>query len=157
MMNTFIKYICASFLILMSGMMSAQNPECVTVDVDYSVDVSATAELKGQAIVVFQGNSFRMSGNGIESYCDGSSVWTLDLEAKEVYIEAVTADSEAYMKELAPKLASMKPGAETSFTAPEGQTVRIKVNSIKKSDGTDISSFRPTYKFDSSWVVTDLR
>lgn len=46
-----------------------------------------------------------------------------------------------------------------TFVMSDGQaeTIRVKVNSIKKSDRKDISSFRPTQSFDSSWMVTDLR
>ena len=46
-----------------------------------------------------------------------------------------------------------------TFVLSDGQAdiIRVKVNSIKKSDRKDISSFRPTRSFDSSWMVTDLR
>ncbi len=152
-----MKYVCASFLILISGMMSAQNNACVTLDVDFSAKVSEGTNMAGRVELMFQGNAFRMTGNGIEAYCDGDTVWTLDLIAKEVYIEPVTPDSQLYMRDLAPQLSALEDGEETSFVAPEGQTVHIKINSIKKTDGKDISSFRPTQNFDSSWVVTDLR
>ncbi len=154
-MKAIIKYFCASFLILMSGMMYAQN--CVTVNVDFSVAVSESSNLTGNAVISFQGTSFKMSGNGIEAYCDGVSFWTLDKEAREVYIESLTPESEEYMRELSAKLMELKQNSKSSFISPEGQEVHIKVNSIKKSDGKDISSFRPSQKFDSSWVVTDLR
>ncbi len=154
-MKLYLKYICASFLILLSGMAAAQNH--VTVDVDYSVDMTDHTELTGSALITFQGNSFKMSGNGIEVYCDGDSVWTLDMVAKEVYIESVTPESIEYMNELEPKLVSLKDGSETSFISPEGETVHVKVKTIKKSDGKSTVSFRPTYDFDSSWVVTDMR
>ncbi len=156
-MKIHLKYICASFLILLSGMLSAQTMESFTLDVKYSVEMSESSEIKGDAVIIFQDTAYTMSGNGIESYCDGETVWTLDLVAKEVYIESITPDLKAYMKDLAKKLISMKDKSETSFLSPEGQEVRIRVISIKKSDGKDVSSFRPTQKFDSSWVVTDLR
>lgn len=46
-----------------------------------------------------------------------------------------------------------------TFVMSEGQAgiIRVKVDSIKKSDRKDISYFRPTRSFDSSWMVTDLR
>ncbi len=156
-MRLSFKYFCASFLILISGMMYAQNDGYVILDVDYSVAVSESAGISGNAVVTFGVKSFRMAGNGVESYCDGSAIWTLDMKAREVYIEAVTPEIEAYMLELGPQLATLKPSSETSFVSPDGQEVRIKVNSIKKTDGKDVMSFRPPYDFDSSWVVTDLR
>ncbi len=156
-MKTHLKYICASFLILLSGMVSAQNTESFTLDVKYFVEMSESSEIKGDAIIIFQDTAYTMSGNGIKSYCDGKTVWTLDLVAKEVYIESITPDLEAYMKDLADALISMKDNTETSFLSPEGQEVRITVKSINKSGRKDVSSFRPVQEFDSSWVVTDLR
>ncbi len=152
-----IKYICASFLTLMSGMMSAQNLESITIDFTYSVDLSEDTKLNGTAVLTYQGTSYKAVGNGVESYCDGTSVWTVDMTSKEVYIEAITPEIGEYMRDLASKLSGLKDGASAEFIAPEGQTVKVRINSMKKSDGMDISSFRPTHKFDSSWVVTDLR
>ncbi len=156
-MNPFLKHICASFLILMSGMMSAQNTGCITLDVDFSVELSESADMTGNAVVSFQGKAFIMSGNGVEAYCDGTTIWTLDLEAKEVYIESVTPETESYMKDLKPRLTALEKGSSASFLSPEGQKVNIRVNSVKKTAGKDISSFRPVRDFDSSWVITDLR
>ncbi len=156
-MNPILKYFCASFLILLSGMTFAQDKVCITIDVAYSVELSESSALKGTAVITYQDNAYSMSGNGVESYCDGSTVWTLDLVAKEVYIESVNPETREYMDDLALRLEGMKSGSQADFLSPDGQPVNIKVNSIKKSAGKDISSFRPTQDFDSSWVVTDLR
>ncbi len=156
-MRNHIKYFCASFLILVSGMVDAQEQPCVTLDIDYSVEVSETTDLTGQAVITFQGKAFAMSGNGVEAYCDGSSLWTMDTAAKEAYIESVTPEAEEYMMQLAAEISSLNAGGTASFLSPEGQKVHIRVNSIKKSDGKDVSSFRPTLNFNSEWVVTDLR
>ncbi len=156
-MKFHLKYICASFLILMSGMMSAQNAECLTLTVSYSMDLDGSSEISGSAVVTFQDKAFTAVGDGIEVYCDGVSVWTVDSAAKEVYIETLSVDNDDYMTAAAPKLMNMDAGAEADFDAPEGTTVHVKVLAKKKSDRKDVSSFRPTQKFDSSWVVTDLR
>ncbi len=154
-MKNFIKYLCISFLVFGSGMAYAQ--ESVTLDVNYYVEISEGSMLNGSAVITFCGRGFSFAGNGIESYSDGESVWVIDTTAKEVYVEPVTPESEAYMDELAAKLSTMKPGASMSFLSPENQEVRIRLNAVKKSDGKPLSSFRPTMDFDSSWVVTDLR
>ncbi len=156
-MKHYFKYLCASFLIFMSGMMSAQNKECFELKVSYVLKVSASSEITGEAGLEFQGKAFHMKGNGIEAYCDGVDIWTIDSKAKEVYIESLTEESELRMMEAAPELASMKAGSEASFDLPDGMKATVKVRSIKKTDGKDISFFRPDYKFDSSWVITDLR
>ncbi len=156
-MKLHLKYICASFLILVSGMMSAQEKESATLEFTYSIDLSEEARISGNASVTYQDTAYMMSGNGIESYCDGSTVWTLDMEAGEVYIESVTDDLKEYMKTLAASLEGIEADSDASFLSPDGQIVKIHVISVKKSGVKDISSFRPTMDIDSSWVVTDLR
>ncbi len=156
-MKLYLKYICASFLILLSGMAFAQDEQCITLDVDYTVKISDTADLRGNALISYQGTAYMMKGNGVESYCDGKSIWLLDMEAREVYIEPVTPETEKYMLDLAAELSVLEDKSEAEFLSPEGQKVQIRVKSIKKTDGKDISSFRPNMDFDSSWVVTDLR
>ncbi len=156
-MKRILKYFCAPLLILVSGAVSAQEQPCIILDVDYSVEISESSRLNGQAVVTFQDTAFSMSGNGIEAYCDGTSLWTLDNMAKEAYIEAITEETAAYIRNLASELSGYEADATAIIESPEGQSVHIKVNSIKKSDRKDVSSFRPTEVFDSEWVVTDLR
>ncbi len=156
-MKLSLKYICASFLILVSGMAFAQNQECVTVSVTFSMALSDEAVIEGKAEAVFQGNAFRMSGEGLEVWCDGNDVWTIDGRAKEVYIETLDSDNKEYVVATTRAVAGMQAGGEADFLTPDDQLVRIKVISIKKTGRRDVSSFRPTQDFDSSWVVTDLR
>ncbi len=157
-MKFILKYVCASLLGLLPGVISAQSPdECLVFDVDYSFEVSESAKVSGSAIVTVQGDAYHMSGNGIEAWCDGVSIWMLDNEAKEVYIESADSASESYMRNPSQALKNLKGKSEGTYTLDDGRKVHIKVNSIKKSDRKDVSSFRPTQNFDSSWVVTDLR
>ncbi len=156
-MNIHLKYICASFLIFISGMMFAQNNGCVAVEAAYSLAVGDSSKLNGKASLTFQDDAFHLVGDGFEIYCDGSDVWTLDSRAKEVYVESLSADYEGYMDDAASKLSAMNAGSEADFMTPDGQDIHLKIISIKKSDRKDVSSFRPTEKFDSSWVIVDLR
>lgn len=54
----------------------------------YSIDNGKTKVI-GEGTVSMQGPSFFMTGNGLEVWCDGSSRWTVDNDAKEVVIESV--------------------------------------------------------------------
>lgn len=55
---------------------------------EYTMDmVSDKAPVKASGEVSLQGRCFRMTGNGIESRCDGRTLWTVDSMAKEAYIE----------------------------------------------------------------------
>ncbi len=156
-MKLYLKYICVPFLILLSGMTYAQNPECVTVRARYSMALSETASMNGEAAVTFQDKAFHMTGEGFDVYCDGTDIWTVDIAAKEVYIEALGEENEEYLLDTARALAGMEPQTEANFLTPDEQIVRIEVLSLQKTDAKDISSFRPSQNFDSSWVVTDLR
>lgn len=198
-----MKYLLASFLIVVSGMTHAQNTSlldsmyadfasgCVTLDFSYSIKTGAS-DILGKGTVAFQDNAYHMTGNGIEICCDGKDVWLMDPKAKEVYIEAVGEGTDAFLQnpallftglkdnfsvsgvkdghifELVPKVdcgidectvRMNKDGNLSSgeFIMSEGQIVSVDVSAIKKSDRKDISSFRPTRSFDSSWMVTDLR
>lgn len=45
--------------------------------------------MRGDAEVAVQGDSYTMIGNGLQVYCDGKKVWSVDSAAKEVYVESV--------------------------------------------------------------------
>ena len=202
-MKIHMKYLLASFLMILSGMAHAQNTSlldrmyedfascCVTLDLSYVI-VTGVSDINGKGTVAFQENAYHMSGNGMEIYCDGKDVWLMDPNAKEVYIEAVGEGTDAFLQNPALLFIGLKNDFEVSavkdgglfelvptvdcgidecsvminkdgdlvsgtFHMSEGQIVAVEVHSIKKSDRKDISSFRPTQSFDSSWMVTDLR
>ena len=50
----------------------------------YTIDIPVTLNYEGDALV--QGDCYHLKGNGIEIFCDGVSRWTVDAEAREVYI-----------------------------------------------------------------------
>lgn len=214
-MNIKANILIASFLTFLSGMVYSQDTslldrlyedfssDLVTLDISYVLEM-ASADMVGEGTVEFQGNAYRLSGNGIEVCCDGTDVWLMDPAAKEVYIEPVSDGVDAFIQNPALlftglnenfKVVNVKEGGHIrepgvkdivydlipkvscgieecsiqlkkdgtlyygTFVMSEGQAdiIRVKVDSIKKSDRKDISYFRPTLSFDSSWMVTDLR
>lgn len=66
----------------------ALSSSCVTMECSYQMYVSQTP-VSGDAAVAVQGDLYKMSGNGLQVYCDGDKVWTVDSAAKEVYVESV--------------------------------------------------------------------
>lgn len=59
------------------------------VRLDYSFSsVSGSARYIGDGEINVQGECYLLSGNGLDIYCDGSTVWTLDSSAKEVIIDS---------------------------------------------------------------------
>ena len=51
-----------------------------------------SGKLVGEGTLCFQGGSYHLQGNGLEVWCDGSSIWTADRTSKEVVIETVSED-----------------------------------------------------------------
>ncbi len=117
---------------------------------DHRVDATYSCEMTvANAIVLVTGritaqqNYYFVSGNGLDIYCDGESRWTVDSEAREVYIEPAC-------------------GLEEFLSDPEsylGALSDLKIRNVEySSPEVDLSLFRfDTNSIDSSWVVTDLR
>lgn len=61
---------------------------CVTIDYTYTARVSGIDNIASGNLVT-QGEKWVMKGNGVEMYCDGTSVWVLDPALKEVVIESM--------------------------------------------------------------------
>lgn len=114
------------------------------VDVSYSCEINVsetTVSVEGH--ITAQQNYYYVSGNGLDIYCDGQSRWTVDREAREVYIEQAC-------------------GLEEFISDPDsylGALSDLKIKDVKYSsleDGASIFRF-DTKSLDNSWVVTDLR
>lgn len=145
-----MKRLIAFFMSLTAGMMlSAQNDvskvlskidtnriyasyECTVVQNNVPVFFS------GEATV--QGNCFKLSGNGLELFCDGEKLVYVDPESREVYVEDAIKLEEYIMANI-------------------GSVKDIKLSEVKYSAvSDDLSAFRlDTAALDKSWVVTDLR
>ncbi len=66
----------------------AANVATSRVAFDYSyVMTGARLNIHGDGSVIAQEDSYCLEGNGLKVWCDGSSVWTMDVGAAEVVIE----------------------------------------------------------------------
>lgn len=114
------------------------------VDAAYSCNVNLSGtEVRMQGAIRAQQNYYFVSGNGLDIYCDGTARWTVDNEAKEVYIEPAT-------------------GLDEFLTDPEsylGALSGLEIKNVRYSKpDADLSGYRfDTDSLDSSWVITDLR
>ena len=64
---------------------------CVELDYDYVTRMSGV-KVTGSGVLYVQGNMWHIEGNGIEIWCDGKTVWTVDPYAEEVIIESVSEE-----------------------------------------------------------------
>lgn len=61
---------------------------CVMVECRYELTLHGTL-VKGDAVLQVQGTSYRMTAGGLDSFCDGHTLWTIDNEAMEAVAEPV--------------------------------------------------------------------
>ena len=137
---------------------AAISDSCLNLKCTYSMYVSQT-RVQGEADIMLQGNAYTMRGNGIEVYCDGSKVWTLDSSMKEAYVEPV--ENAGVNALLDPSFSDIVFDAagnpvSASFIMQDGLKVDIKILSATKSKIKPEDAFRPQVDFGSDWIVTEL-
>lgn len=100
--------ICFAALICFSGRLQAESPDAVlerfvgavassAVDFGYSYLIDdGRARVKGGGTVAMQGESYLISGDGLEVYCDGKTRWTVDRAAMEVVVETCDPENPDY-------------------------------------------------------------
>lgn len=138
--------------------------ECLSVDYEFAYKVSGVKTI-GDGTIDIQGNAYHMQGNGIEMFCDGKSTWVIDEAAGEVVIESADSQDAGYVANPVIMLMNIDDIASSynlsgnviTLELSDGTTLEIKVNSMTPSGIKKTEDFRPPYKFDSKWIVTDLR
>ena len=100
--------------------------------------------MKGGGNAVVQGDAFRMEGNGLEIVSDGTTRWTADAEARELFIEPVDRSAVDFVSNPARLLANID-AAFTPVDAGEskfrGRVVQCYILS-PADEGTGIRKLR---------------
>ena len=103
-----MRFIAVAF-IFVAQVLSAQNlslldrlserisKSCLELDYSYSVRMSGVNNV-GQGQLTSQSYMWKMVGNGVEMYCDSSSLWVVDPSSKEVVIEPAAMDEKAQLQ-----------------------------------------------------------
>ena len=203
-------YIFMALLLFYAGAISAQDAalldklytnmasSCVEMIYTYETEVSGVKAV-GEGKLDVQGDMWIMTGNGIQMWCDGKTLWVADPSLKEVVIEPASGEDDGAiltnpaslfvrMQELfnlTRALESPDGKSVTFFMSPktsgnmafcnveisktdasilsgvfafnDGSDVHVKVSSMSLSQKRVTEAFRPQIKFDSSWIVTDMR
>lgn len=66
---------------------------CTEMTYTYSAR-SSGVQLSGEGTLIAQGLFWKLKGNGVEMYCDSTSMWVVDIAHKEVVIEQAASDSD---------------------------------------------------------------
>ncbi|MGN0202058.1 MAG: outer membrane lipoprotein carrier protein LolA [Candidatus Cryptobacteroides sp.] len=129
------------------------------VSFDYSfVCRTADAKLTGDGSVLLQQDCFRVKGNGLELFCDGQSLWTVDTFSEEAVIETVDSSSDALMAN--PALLITAAGESFTLVSSSaatfaGQAADKSVLSPKEApeSSADISALTLYFKKDSIILI----
>ena len=77
---------------LLDRLYNSFSSACVELDYTYVTRMSGV-KVAGGGLLCVQGNMWHIEGNGIEIWCDGKTVWTVDSFAEEVIIESVSEEN----------------------------------------------------------------
>lgn len=166
------KNLIITVLLLLSIPMAAQHfsPESLISSIDSgSVSLNYSFKqidgvLSGEGTALIQSLSYDISTGSMRIVSDGKTRWTIDQEAKEVYVESSEDSSDLLsdMRQILKHLSDLKTGQgrlEGSFNIPDSdESFRFVFTEIKilplEAEGrfyVDIN------ELDSSYLVTDLR
>lgn len=145
---------------------AALAEKCVQIEAEYQISVSQT-RITGEAAIDVQGDAYVMKTEGMTVYCDGQTIWTVDEESKEVYIEPVGTSGNMYSDNVLLSLINSDSvefffkdnGVLSHMKArlPDSTSVSAEVLSFATDNKKSVTFFQPQSEFGTDWIVTDLR
>ena len=135
------------------------------VSFKYTLSAKDRPQIGTNGTVLLDGPCYHMSTKGADIWCDGTTRWTVDSEAKEVYIESSEGTREflvnptAYLDRVEGLKVTDKSVTGIYNDPSQGAAVSFKLTSIKSSPltGGTAEFFFDTSALGSDWVITDLR
>lgn len=147
----------------------------------YDFTVHGKTKVIGSGKAVLQNDCFLVKGNGLEIYCDGKEVWTVDRGNEEVMVESLNIGSSAdiyanpalfirFLTDAFDVKTSSSSGSSVQYTlVPKGKSdmaelsVSISPNgsslrkaSVKMKDGTATDFAIPSFKFVSAGPAAEF-
>ena len=135
------------------------------VNFKYTLSAKDRPQIATSGTVVLDGPCYHLSTKGADIWCDGTTKWTVDSEAKEVYIESSEGTREfltnptAYLDKVEGLKVTDKQVSGVYNEPTQGAAVAFKLTSIKSSPltGGTAEFFFDTSALGQEWVITDLR
>lgn len=140
----FVQIASAQNMGLLDRLSERISKSCLELDYSYSARISGVNNI-GQGHLQCQGYMWKMVGNGVEMYCDSSSLWVVDPSNKEVVIEPSETDVAVQLR-----------------TNPAVLFVHMKelfaVREIRKlaADGTTLYVLAPKQKSDIDYFNVEI-
>ena len=129
------------------------------ISCSYSYTLSGDIPVKGSGEAVICGTAYHISEGGLDTWCDGSTVWTVDSEAKEVVVSeggnSILANPGAFRS----AVGNIRfDGRSLSCTIDvQGSDMEFKAVEITSSPTSGESFAFDTEGLDKAWIITDLR
>ena len=135
------------------------------VSFNYTLSAKDMAQIRTDGSVLVDGNCYHIATKGADIWCDGTTRWTVDSEAKEVYIESSDGTAEFFVnpQEHLDRISNLKMSEKSIsgiYKEPsQGADVAFKITSIVKSplSGSSAGFGFSTAALGPEWVITDLR
>ena len=87
-----VQILSAQDISLLDRLSERISKSCLELDYNYSARISGVNNI-GDGYLRCQGYMWKMVGNGVEMYCDSSTLWVIDPTNKEVVIEPAEAEA----------------------------------------------------------------
>lgn len=81
---------------LLDDMAGQLRNNAAVMQYDYTLSLSGVKTV-GTGTLIAQDNVYSMDGNGLKIKCDGTSVYVMDSEAKEVVVEGLSEGPDVYL------------------------------------------------------------
>ena len=107
------------------------------VSFKYTISAKDRPQIGTSGTMLIDGDCYHMSTKGADIWCDGTTKWTVDSEAKEVYIESSTGtrefmvDPTAHLDRVEGLKVSDKQVTGVYKEPSQGAAVAFKLTSIK--------------------------
>lgn len=133
------------------------------ISCNYSYAFKGDFPIKNSGTILLHGKKYHINENGVETYCDGSTVWTVDRKAKELLISKAEGSIASRIEEFTGSIHIFQYGGKTLsctiINESQGINLDFRAENISISKAPSDSS---VFVFDSSklnsdWIITDLR
>lgn len=135
------------------------------VSFKYALTTQDKVQVRSDGSALIDGECYRITGNGLDIFCDGTTKWTVDTDAKEVYLESsdgtreFLANPAAWLEQVHNLTVGEKVVSGVFRDPAQGTEISFRFTSIT---GSPQSGTTEGFTFDTSslgpgWVVTDLR
>lgn len=97
-----------------------------SLNYEYTLTASDVKTL-GAGVLTAQQKMYLMQGNGLKIYCNGSTIWVVDQEGKEIMIDNVARGTDAYLSNPALLLADISNVFSVGAPIKNGATLTYKL------------------------------